>query len=95
MPLPRVATDRAEAKSASPSSTYQPIVIRVRADPDPDHRLARFPAEAAIVIADPNRETIFTSLQAPETERWMTRIPPPQMIVLSGESLNLGRERLE
>jgi hypothetical protein len=47
-----------------------------------------FACQGAVVISDPNTEAIFASLQTPETERGMTRIPSPQMIVLDREILN-------
>jgi hypothetical protein len=46
----------------------QPVVFRVSADPNPNHLLARSLTEGAIVISDPNAETIFASLQTPETK---------------------------
>ena len=61
-------------------------------DPNPNHLVARLPAEGAIVISDPNAKAIFTSLQAPETERGMSRILPPKMIVLNCEFLNFNRQ---
>ena len=60
------------------------------ADPNPNHLLACFPAEGAVVISDPNAEAIFASLQAPESEREVMRIPSPQTIVLDGEILNFS-----
>jgi hypothetical protein len=67
----------------------------VGADPNPNHFLARLPAESAIVISHPNAEPIFASLQTPETERWVARIPLPQTIVLDGEILNFIWQCLE
>src|ERR1035437_8369696 len=65
------------------------------ADPSPNHLLARLPAEGAIVISDPKAEAIFASLQTPETERGVTRIAPPQIIILDGEVLNFGGQSPE
>ena len=75
------------------SGAYQPIVICVGSDPNPNHLLARSPAEGAIVISDANAEAIFASLQAPETERGMMRVPSPKTIILDGEILNFRRQR--
>src|ERR1035437_7839461 len=60
------------------SRAYQPVVIRVGADPNPNHLLARSPAKGAIVISDANAEAIFASLQTPETERGIMRVPSPK-----------------
>jgi hypothetical protein len=65
------------------------------ADPNPNHLLARLPAEGSIVITDPNAEAIFASLQTPEAERGMPRILAPKMIVLSCEFLNFNRQGSE
>jgi hypothetical protein len=67
----------------------------VGADPNPNHLLARSPAEGAIMLSDANAEAIFASLQTPEKERGMMRGPSPKMIVLSGEILNFRRQRPE
>jgi hypothetical protein len=42
------------------------------------------------VISDSNTEAVFASLQTPETERWMVRVPPPEMVVLDCEILDFG-----
>jgi hypothetical protein len=47
------------------------------------------------VISDPDAEAIFASLQTPEMERRVTRIPSPQTIVLDGEILNFRWQCLE
>lgn len=80
---------------SSQSRAHQPVVIRVGTDPNPNHLLARLPAEGAIVISDPNGEAIFTSPQTPETERGVTGISSPQLIVLDGEILNFRWQCLE
>jgi hypothetical protein len=77
------------------SRAYEPVVIRVGADPSPGHLLAHEPAESAIVISDANAEAIFAPLQTPEMEGGMTGVPSPEMIILDGESLNFRRQRVE
>jgi len=47
------------------------------------------------VISGANAEAIFAFLQTPETERGMIRVPSPQMLILGGELLSSGRQRLE
>jgi hypothetical protein len=67
----------------------------VGTDPNPNYLLACEPADGAIVISEANAEAIFASLQTPEMEGGMIRIPSPQMIILDGESLNFRRQRVE
>jgi hypothetical protein len=47
------------------------------------------------VISDTNAETILASLQTPETERGMMRVPSPQIVVFDGKLLNFNWQRLE
>jgi hypothetical protein len=67
----------------------------VGADPYPTHLLAHYFAEGAIVISHANREAIVAALQTAETERGVTGIAPPQLVILDGEPLNLSGQRLE
>jgi len=80
---------------SSNSGACQPVIIRVCADPDPGHLLARQPAQGSVVISDANAEAIFASLQAAETEGGMARVSSPQMIVFNGKTLNLRWQCLE
>jgi hypothetical protein len=59
------------------SRAYQPVVIRVGADPGPGRLLACEPADGSIVVSDANAEAIFASLQTPEMEGGMIRVPSP------------------
>jgi hypothetical protein len=49
----------------------------VGSDPNPNHFIARELAEGAVVISDANAEAFFVSLQTPEAERGMMRVPSP------------------
>lgn len=79
----------------SRSSTHYPVVVRVGPDPNLGQPVAFLSAERAVVISDADGEAIFASLQTPETKRGMTRLAPPQAVVLDGEFLDFGTQRFE
>jgi hypothetical protein len=47
------------------------------------------------MIANANRVTILTAFQAPKMERRMGRILAPQIVVLTGQILNIRRKRVQ
>jgi hypothetical protein len=63
----------------------------VGADPNPNYLLACEPADGAIVISDANTEAICASLQTPEMEGGMIRVPSPQLVILDGEISDFRR----
>jgi hypothetical protein len=65
------------------------VVLRVRANPNPCHRSISQAAQSAVVIADADRDTIITTLQAAKVKRGMIWVLAPQTVVLKGQLLNV------
>ncbi len=47
------------------------------------------------MIADADSEPVRATLQAPEAERWMMWVAPPQLVSLVGWCLNISGKRVQ
>ena len=67
-------------------SAKQPIVVGMRADPEPHQSVCRFDRERTVANADPSGPEPTDLL---EVERWMPRVLLQTGICLIGESLHI------
>jgi hypothetical protein len=61
----------------------------VRADPKPNDKIIFTASECAIMVSDLDRPNIRA--ERLELHRWMKRIAPPDLKLVSGETLDMGR----
>jgi len=54
--------------AAGASGTHEPVVLAVRADPDPRDRVRRQFAKGAIVVSHSNTEAVIAALQPAEVK---------------------------
>ena len=76
-------------------TVHETVVFRMGADPDPRDNARTQPCQCAVVVADANRDPIFTTLQSAEVKRWMILVFPPEAIILYREILNVRRQTVE